>query len=116
MINVKKLASGKLSFKLDFDDSQNVSVYLMSFIENESHKIRAVKIHEDTNRWLMYYVISEFFKKHNGKLFGTQPEYNYVITRSEALGLIWLFRDLKSSKHFISSLFELKTALHQKLS
>jgi hypothetical protein len=114
MITVKKLTSGKLSFKLNYMDGEVICNHIMSYLETESVNLLHTKLQKDPARWLMYYVVDQFYRKHSGKLLGTRHEYNYVLERSEALGLVWLLRDVKTGPT-ISAAFELKTALHQKL-
>ena len=116
MITPKKLPSGKISFKLTFEDADAIVSLIMSYLETESHMILSVKIAKDPARWMMYYVIDEFYRKHSGKLLsGSGAAHGYVIARSEALALMWLMRYVKTGPT-ISAAFELKTKLHQILS
>lgn len=114
MISPKKLPSGKISFKLCFEDADAIVSLIMSYLETESHMILSVKIAKDPARWMMYYVIDEFYRKHSGKLLsGSGAAHGYIITRSEALALMWIMRSAKPGP---TAAFELKTKLHQILS
>ncbi len=112
-MKVKKLSNGRLSFKLDYEEADQVAAVIMSFLETESVNIASVKKEADPARWLVYYVLNEFYLKHSGKLLGAGPHHNYIIESSQALALIWLLRDVSSQK--INTLFTLKTALYHKL-
>jgi hypothetical protein len=115
MIKIKKLPSGKLSFKMNYMDGESIANHLMSYLETESVNLMRVRIDQDPTRWLLYYVLDQFFRKHSGKMLGTRHEYNYVLDRSESLAIMYMLRDVKNGAT-ISAAFELKTALHQKLS
>ncbi len=115
MIKAKKLAKGKVSFKLNFDEADSISTHIMSFLETESCEILRVRLEKDPARWLMYYVLDELYRKHSGKLLSAGFEHTYSLERSEALALVWLLRDVKTGPT-ISAAFELKTTLHKLLS
>lgn len=112
-MKVKKLSSGKLSFKLDYVDADAIAVAIMSYLETESVNLLKVRKEKDPARWLMFYTIHELYRKHSGKLLGAGPEHNYILDRSEALALVWLFRDENGKK--ITACFELKVELFGKL-
>lgn len=115
MIRAKKLAHGKISFKLDYVAADEISGLIMSYLETESVNILSVRIEKDPARWLMYYTVDELYRKHSGKLLSASTEHNYVLERSEALALVWLLRNEKNGP-IITAAFELKTTLHKLLS
>lgn len=110
---VKKLNSRRLSFKLDYEEADQVAILIMSYLETESVNILSVKKEKDPARWLMYYTLAEFYQKHSGKLLGAGPKHNYIVDFSEALALVWLFRDVPTKE--INAAFQLKQALYQKI-
>jgi hypothetical protein len=112
-MKIKKLNSSRLSFKLDYEEADQVANIIMSYLETESVNIRSVKKEKDPARWLMYYTIHEMYRKHSGKLLGAGPQHNYIIECSEALALVWLFKDVPSKE--INAAFQLKQALYQKI-
>lgn len=109
---VKKTASGKFVFALEYNDREKLFMALVNFLETESVNIRigGLKDREDFVRHLYCATLDELLQKHMGKLCSANKIEKLQLKRSEALAITWLLRT-----HNDQVMLDLKGSLHQKL-
>jgi hypothetical protein len=108
---VKKTPSGKFSFVLDYLDRDEVASWLINYLEDESVKIRTVRITNHPDRHLFYYTLLQFYKRFASKLNSPVENERFRITPAEATALLVLLEEVVSIQ-----LKEIRATLHKLLS
>jgi hypothetical protein len=108
---VKKLKSGKLRVELDLDGRNNVFYWLMNILEGNFAWVERnrLKKEQDIYLYLNYCVLNELLVRPNWYL-QTNTTKKIVITKAEAVALMWLLRNQRDM-HSLN----LKSALHKSL-
>jgi len=109
-MTIKKTKSGKFSFGLSAQDRADLYFDLAGFIESESVNIMFCKLKDgnDVLRHLFYCAINTLIVRQHTKFF--MPEQNFVVTRAEAIALLWFLREKVNGP-----LLNLKSQLHKHL-
>jgi len=108
---VKKTISGKFSFVLDYLDRDEVASFLVNYLEDESVKIKSVRIAKEPTRHLYYYTLLQFYHRFAGKLNSPPRNERFRITPTEAIALLILLEGVVSIQ-----LIEIRASLHKLLS
>lgn len=109
---VKKTKKGHFSFALSYDEREAIFSALCNFLEEESFKLWRINMAKEAEvmRHLYYSTLDELIRRKNFALL-TTDESKWIITRPEALALMWLLRHQDNNM----AMLELKSGLHKQL-
>lgn len=109
---VKKLKSGKLSVKMEYEVRDLLFGDLCNVLESESVNLLSnrLKTEADIARFIYYSTLNHLFCRSNWHL-QTLEVKRIIITRAEAAALMYVFK----SRDKIVTMLNIKSAIHQAL-